>query len=191
LLNYTILVLFGLHGFGIINLSQSSTTDLARTLKAVTYARDLGIIQLKAESDTYDGRVVRVQDKDLIHFGNCSYVGLDTCEALKKGGIDAITRYGNLFASSRQYIGLGLSEELEALLDQITGHHTLVTQTTSLGTLSVIPIISSPNDLIVMDHQLHASVQNAVKIAQTQGTKVGMIRHNNMSALEDVVCIRC
>jgi 7-keto-8-aminopelargonate synthetase-like enzyme len=168
-------------------LKKKPETDYTRILKAITYARDLGIIQLKVESDSYDGRIVRVQDKDLIHFGNCSYVGLDTCEAVKLGGIDAITRYGNFFSSSRQYIGLGLSEALETLLDQITGHHTLVTQTTTLGSLSAIPVIISPDDLIVMDHQVHASVQNAVKIAQTQGTKVGMIRHSNMLALEDVI----
>jgi 7-keto-8-aminopelargonate synthetase-like enzyme len=168
-------------------LSKPATDDYTRSLKAITHALDLGIIQLKVESETYNGRIVRVQEKDLIHFGNCSYVGLDTCEAVKMGSIDAITRYGNLFASSRQYIGLGLNEELEALLDQITGYHTLVTQTTSLGSLSAIPILVSSNDLIVMDHQLHASVQNAAKIAQTQGTKVGMIRHSNMDALEDVI----
>jgi 7-keto-8-aminopelargonate synthetase-like enzyme len=128
-----------------------------------------------------------VQGKDIVNFGNCSYVGLDVCEALKQGAIDAVTRYGNLFASSRLCIGLDLNEKLEALLDQITGYHTLVTQTTSLGSLSAIPVIVSPNDLVVLDHQVHASVQNAVKIAQTQGTKVGMIRHSNMSALEDVI----
>jgi 7-keto-8-aminopelargonate synthetase-like enzyme len=162
-------------------------TDYTRSLNAITYARDMGVLQLKVESDSYDGRIVTVAGKDLVHFGNCSYVGLDTCEALKQGGIDAITRYGNFFSSSRLCIGLDLNEKLEALLDQITGYHTLVTQTTSLASLSAVPIITSPNDLIVLDHQVHASVQNAVKIAQTQGTKVAMIRHSNMSALEDLI----
>ncbi len=166
---------------------NKSAAGYTRSLKAITYARDLGVLQLKVDSDSYDGRIVRVEGKDLVHFGNCSYVGLDTCEALKQGAIDAITRYGNLFASSRLCIGLDLNEKLEALLDQITGYHTLVTQTTTLGSISAVPIITSPNDLIVLDHQVHASVQNAVKIAQTQGTKVGMIRHSNMSALEDVI----
>jgi 7-keto-8-aminopelargonate synthetase-like enzyme len=162
-------------------------THYTRALRSITNARDYGIIQLKAESDHYDGRIVRVHDKDLVHFGNCSYLGLETCEAVKLGGIDAITRYGSFFSSSRQYIGLGLNEELEALLNKITGNYSLVTQTTTLGSLSAIPVITSPNDLIVVDHQLHASVQNAVKIAQTQGTKVGMVRHSNMTALEDAI----
>jgi 7-keto-8-aminopelargonate synthetase-like enzyme len=166
---------------------NSSALHYARTLDYVNRSCDLGIFQLKVESDTYDGRIVRVQSRDIINFGNCSYVGLDVCEALKQGAIDAVTRYGNLFASSRLAIGLDLNEKLEALLDQITGYHTLVTQSTSLGSLSAIPVIISPNDLIVLDHQVHASVQTAVKIAQTQGSKVAMIRHNNMTALEDLI----
>lgn len=158
-----------------------------QAFKSITNARNYGLIQLKAESDHYDGRIVRVNEFDLIHFGNCSYLGLETHEAVKLGGIDALIRYGSLFASSRQYIGLSLNEELEALLNKITGFYTLVTQSTTLGSISAIPVITSPNDLIIVDHQLHASVQNAVKIAQTQGTKVGMLRHSNMSALEDLI----
>jgi 7-keto-8-aminopelargonate synthetase-like enzyme len=163
------------------------SVDDARTLNYVTRSVDLGIFQLQVESDNYDGRIVRVQGKDIIHFSNCSYVGLETCESLKLGAIDAITRYGTFFSSSRLCIGLDLNEKLEALLDEITGNHTLVTQSTTLGSISAIPIIVTPNDLIVLDHQVHTSVQNAVKIAENQGTKVGMIRHNNMSALEDVI----
>lgn len=106
---------------------------------------------------------------------------------MKLGAIEAINQYGVYFSCSRQYVGLELNEELEALLDQITGYHTLITPTTSLASLSAIPIVISPNDLIVMDHQVHASVQNAAKIAETQGTAVGMIRHNSMSALEQVI----
>ncbi len=158
-----------------------------RAFKSITNARNYGIIQLRAESDHYDGRIVKVNDVELIHFGNCSYLGLETHELIKLGGIETLTRYGSFFSSSRQYIGLGLNEELEALLNKITGYYTLVTQSTTLGSLSAIPVITSPNDLIIVDHQLHASVQNAVKIAQTQGTKVGMLRHSNMNLLEDLI----
>ncbi len=162
-------------------------SDSARTLNFISHSSDLGLYQLINESDRYDGRILRIKDKEVIHFVNCSYVGLDTCEALKLGGIDAIMRYGNFFSTSRLCVGLGLNEELEALLDQITGYHTLVTQSTSLASISAIPVITSPNDLIIVDHQLHASVQNAVKIAQAQGAKVGMMRHSNMQILEDII----
>ena len=159
----------------------------SKILKSIMTARDMGIIQLQVDRGNYDGRIVRVKDRELIHFGNCSYLGLDTCDALKLGGIDAIMRYGNFFATSRQFICLGLHEELEALLSNITGFPCLVTQTTSSGSLSAIPIITSPRDLIILDHQVHTSVHNAVKVAHSQGTNVGMIRHSNMMALEDAI----
>jgi 7-keto-8-aminopelargonate synthetase-like enzyme len=170
-----------------MDIAKTNNPDYSRILDFFTRSCDLGLIQLINESDTYDGRILRVQGRDIVNFGNCSYVGLETCEALKQGAIDAVTRYGIFLSSSRLCIGLDLNEKLEALLDQITGYHTLVTQSTTLGSLSAIPVITSPNDLIVLDHQVHASVQNAVKIAQTQGSKVGIIRHNNMSALEDAI----
>jgi 7-keto-8-aminopelargonate synthetase-like enzyme len=163
------------------------TLDYSRTLKFLSHSYDLGIIQLKTESESYDGRILKVKDKDIIHFANCSYIGLETCESLKLGAINALARYGTFFSSSRLCVGLDLNENLEALLDQITGHHTLITQSTTLGSLSAIPVMVTPNDLIVMDHQVHTSVQNAVKIAEAQGTKVGMIRHNSISSLEDVI----
>lgn len=158
-----------------------------RILNSAKHARNLGVIELISNADHYDGRIVTINGNDLLHFGNCSYVGLDTCEAIKLGSIEAITKYGNLFASSRQYVALGLNSELENLLDQITGHHTLVTQSTTLASLSAIPLITKPDDLIILDHQLHASVQNAAKLAQTQGTHVTMVRHSNMQALEDLI----
>ncbi len=161
--------------------------EYAHIINPSLYDPEIGIIQLKVESETYDGRIVRVQNKDRIHFGNCSYMGLDTCETVKQGSIDTINRYGNYFSSSRQYLGLGLNEELETLLDQITGSHTLVTPTTSLASLSAIPVIVSPNDLIVIDHQAHTSVLTAAKIAQTQGSTIRMSRHNNILALEDII----
>jgi 7-keto-8-aminopelargonate synthetase-like enzyme len=166
---------------------SKQAVDNARILKSITNARDLGIIQLSTDLGEFNGRIVCVNNENLIHFGNCSYLGLDTYEKIKYGAIEAVTKYGNFFACSRQYMGLGIIEELESLLNQITGYHTLVAQSTSSASLSAIPILVSPDDLVVLDHQVHTSVQTAVKIAQTSGVKVGMVRHSNMLALEDII----
>ncbi len=161
--------------------------DYTRMLNFFSHSTNLGIIQLQSDYDTYNGRNLGINGKKAIHFANCSYIGLDVCESLKLGAIDATTRYGTLFSSSRLCVGLDLNEQLEGYLNQITSNHTLVTQSTTLGSISAIPIIVSPNDLIVLDHQVHTSVQNAVKLAESQGTAVGMVRHNNLTALEDII----
>jgi len=48
----------------------------------------------------------------------------------------------------------------------------------------VIPLLLGKEDVAILDHQVHASVQLAVSVAKSSGTKVEMIRHNNMEMLE-------
>lgn len=155
--------------------------------KLMNQGIDAGVIQLKAKGEIYDGRSVEVNGKTLIHFGNCSYLGLDTAPEIKQGIIDTVTKYGSSFSSSRACIEIGLYEELEVLLEEIIGYPCLVSQTTSLGHQSVFPVLITAEDAIIVDHQVHSSVLNAVKQVQAQGTKVEMIRHNNVEALEDKI----
>ena len=155
--------------------------------KVIAEGHELGIIQLKSEGETYDGRTIVVNGKPLLYFGNCSYLGLDTSDELKQGIIETTLKYGSCFSSSRFNVELSLYEQLESLLEEIMGHPCLVSQTTTLGHQSVFPILIQPDDLIIMDHQVHASVQNAVKMVAALGTKTIFIRHNNMQALEEKV----
>ncbi len=155
--------------------------------KTMNQSVELGITQLKAKGENYDGRSVEVNGKTLLHFGNCSYIGLDTAPEIKQGTIDATMKYGSSFSSSRACIEIGLYEELEDLLEEITGYPCLVSQTTSLGHQSIFPVLITSEDVIIIDHQVHASVQNAVKQVAALGTKVEVIRHNNMEALEDKI----
>ena len=55
--------------------------------------------------------------------------------------IDAVTRYGTQFSSSRSYLQSPQYNELEPLLDEMFGGHVLVTPTTSLGHLATLPVL--------------------------------------------------
>ncbi|MEM1324155.1 MAG: aminotransferase class I/II-fold pyridoxal phosphate-dependent enzyme, partial [Bacteroidota bacterium] len=110
---------------------------------------------------------------------------LELDERLKRASIDAIERFGTQFSCSRAYLSLGLYEELESLLAQVYGRPTVVAPTTSLGHLSNIPVLVGKNDAVILDHQVHASVQNAVRMVKAGGTHVEMVRHNNMEHLEN------
>ena len=48
--------------------------------------------------------VVTLGGQPLVNFGLCSYVGLEIDPRLKQGAIDALSRYGVQFASSRAYV---------------------------------------------------------------------------------------
>jgi 7-keto-8-aminopelargonate synthetase-like enzyme len=56
--------------------------------------------------------------------------------------------------------------------------------TTMLGHLSTMPVLMGPDDAVIMDHQVHTSVQMTAKILKANGTHIEMIRHNRMDYLE-------
>ena len=146
-----------------------------------------GIFHLNTQNEYLDGRIIRIKDQDVINFASCSYLGLEVDDRLKQGAIDATLRYGTQFSSSRAYISCGLYEELESLLSTIFGSYSIVAQSSSLLHLATIPVIIDNNDAIILDHQVHGSVQNAVQLTRSRGVTVDIIRHSNLEMLEDKI----
>ena len=151
------------------------------------YAKSKNIAHLHTQNEVIRDNRLLIANKDVVNFASCSYLGLEFHSSLKKNSIDAIDRFGTQFSSSRAYLSLGIYQELTQKLDKIFGGHTVVTPTTTLGHLAAIPVITSSNDLIVLDHQVHNSVQMAVQNCKAKGTTVRIIRHNNLEALEKIL----
>jgi 7-keto-8-aminopelargonate synthetase-like enzyme len=147
-------------------------------------SRDLGLIQLNIENETFDGKHITVKGKEYNYFASCSYMGLETDPRLKKASIEAIENFGTQFSCSRSSGQLGMYEELETLLGEIFGKPTLLAATTSLGHLSIIPIMMGPGDAIIMDAQTHNSVKNAVQMLKPDGVHVESLKHSRMDYLE-------
>ncbi len=150
----------------------------------MTEATQKGLLQLTVESNTLDGRIIHLDGRPLINFGVCSYLGLEMDPRLKQGTIDAVLRYGTQFASSRGYLSAPPYNELEQLLQRIVDAPVLVTPTTTLGHLAALPTLIGEEDAVLMDQQVHNSVQMAVEHVRAMGTLVEIVRHNDMSALD-------
>jgi len=144
-----------------------------------------GIAHLVTQDQEFTGNTILVNNNLTTNFGSCSYLGLEFDDRLKEGAINAINRFGTQFSSSRAYVSLGLYDELENLFKKIfKGNHTLVTPTTTLGHIAAIPVLVKDEDAVILDHQVHSSVQGAVSMLKARGIHVDMIRHNNMEMLE-------
>jgi 7-keto-8-aminopelargonate synthetase-like enzyme len=150
----------------------------------ITEAAQKGLLHLTVDSDTLDGRIIHLDGRPLINFGLCSYLGLEMDPRLKQGTIDAVLRYGTQFASSRGYLSAPPYSELEHLLQRIVDAPVLVTPTTTLGHLAAIPTLIGEDDAVLMDHQVHNSVQMAVEHVRAVGASVEVLRHNDMQALD-------
>jgi 7-keto-8-aminopelargonate synthetase-like enzyme len=148
-------------------------------------AAKLKIAHLNTQDTSFHNNVIKINNNSAVNFGSCSYLGLEFDERLKAGAVEALNNFGTQFSSSRAYVSLGLYEELEHLFSKIfQGAHTLMVPTTTLGHLSAIPVLVHDEDCVILDHQVHSSVQNAANMLKARGIHVDMIRHNNMEMLE-------
>mgnify|MGYP001801396503 CR=1 FL=1 len=72
--------------------------------KVVSYAIEQKVVHLHTEDEQLGGRFIKIDGKDLLHFGSCSYMGLEQHRALKDAVIDVVNRFGTQFSSSRAYV---------------------------------------------------------------------------------------
>ncbi|MHA6247444.1 GNAT family N-acetyltransferase [Pontibacter sp. CAU 1760] len=144
-----------------------------------------GIIHLHAQDEELNGRELTLKGERVLHFGTCGYLGLEHHPVVKQGAIDAIVRYGTQFPMSRTYVSNPLYAELEQLVQQLYRAPAVISKNCTLAHLTTIPSLIRQTDLVILDHQVHASVQEAVKKLLSQGVAVEMIRHNNLEMLED------
>lgn len=158
-----------------LNILDTMVTD------AVTH----GIAHITIDNTPLDGRIIDINGKHTINFGSCSYLGLETDHRLKEAAINAVDRYGTQFSSSRVYTSVPLYTELEELLSQIFEAPALVAPTTSLAHIAALPVLIDSNDAIIYDQQVHASVQTAMKILQSQKIYTEILRHNRVDLLPE------
>lgn len=143
-----------------------------------------GLLHNDLEDAALDGRHVTVLGRTLVNFGSCSYLALETDPRLKAAVRDAVDRYGTQFSSSRAYASSPLYRVAEAELADLFGRPVIVTPSTSMGHIAAMPALMGSSDVLVMDHQVHHSVQTAAKLAQANGTHVELIPHNDLRTLE-------
>ncbi len=152
-----------------------------------TEAKHHGIIHLYAEDDVFTGRMIRVMQKDLYHFGTTGYLGLEQDRRLKEAAIEAIFKYGTQFPLSKSYISNPLYRHLEEKIERMYNAPVIITKNSTLGHMGVIPGVVEDKDAIVLDHQVHWSVQSAAKMLKTRSVPVEMVRHNHLDMLEDKI----
>lgn len=153
-----------------------------------TTAKKKKIMHLSSKGEEFDGEFLEINNQELINFGTCGYLGLEKHPHVLAKSRELLDRYGSHFSISRTFVKASYQDELENLISKIFDNHPVITYTsTSVAHQSVIGTIIEPNDLIILDQQVHYSVQYPCQFAKLQGTMVKMIRHNNMEMLEDFI----
>ncbi|AVR44236.1 aminotransferase class I/II [Christiangramia fulva] len=160
---------------------------LDTVVEVMTNAKEEGALHLYAEGKKFNGRYIETKGKKLFHFGTTGYLGLEQDARLKAAAIEAIERYGTQFPLSKSYISHPLYAELEEKVAMIYGRPVIITKNSTLGHMAVIPSVVKDGDGVVLDHQVHWSVQNAVQPLKLRSVPVEMIRHSRLDMLEDKI----
>ena len=145
--------------------------------------------QFTDADESITGKYVQLDNNplELLNFGSCSYLGLELHPFIKEGVSKAVKKYGTQFSTSRSFLSLGLYSELEDLMRQIYQQPLIVTASTTLGHLATLPVIVGDNDAVILDFQVHSSVQLAVQVLKARRVDVTLIRHNCMKSLEEQI----
>jgi 7-keto-8-aminopelargonate synthetase-like enzyme len=155
--------------------------------EVLTGAKNEGVLHLYAEDKFLTGRTIQIKGKEMFHFGTTGYLGLEQDLRLKQAAISAIHNFGTQFPLSKSYISHPLYSELEHKIELMYGIPPIITKNSTLGHLAVIPTLIRDEDAVIMDHQVHWSVQNACQLLKLRGIPVEMIRHSNLEMLEDKI----
>ncbi|HZG00784.1 MAG TPA: aminotransferase class I/II-fold pyridoxal phosphate-dependent enzyme, partial [Chitinophagales bacterium] len=152
-----------------------------------TTVTGMGIAHLVIEDERINGRTIKVRGNDVLNFGNCSYLGLETDPRLKAAAIEATDKYGVMILSSRAFSSIHLYPEVEHLLSKMTGGHALVSTSITLGHIANLPVLVGDNDAVIIDIQAHNCLQTTVELLRQRKIPIEKIRHNRMDILEDKI----
>lgn len=153
----------------------------------ITHSKNKGILQLYAGDEILNGRTITIEGRKLVNFGSCSYLGLEMNPNIRQGVIEATNRYGTQFSASRAYVSAPPYKELQNLLSELFGAYPIISASTTMGHIATLPVLIGPRDALVMDQQVHNSVQLAASQCRLRGTPLKTIYHSNMDALEEAI----
>jgi 7-keto-8-aminopelargonate synthetase-like enzyme len=153
----------------------------------VTDGVNKGILHLYTEDNRLSNNIISLKGNSVVNFGSCSYLGLEFDKRLKDGAKQAVDNYGTQFSESRAYVSVRQYAELEDLLRQLFDAHCVVMPTTTLGHIANIPVLVADTDAVIVDQQVHSSVQTAIQLLKARGCHIEILRHNRMDLLEEKV----
>ena len=151
-------------------------------------AKEKGIMHINSQEKEFDGTSFNIKGRELKNFGTCGYLGLEKHPKLMEGAIEMVKKYGTQLSMSRVFIRPKYIQELEEIIGQIfNGNKAICFTSTSTAHVSVIGTIIKPDDLIILDQQVHYSVQYPCKNCKLQGTEVQMVRHSRYDELDKLI----
>jgi 7-keto-8-aminopelargonate synthetase-like enzyme len=168
-----------------LSVKSSGNARIAEVETAVELLTGAGVAHLGARDRRLDGRHLELAGRRVVHFGSCSYLGLETDPRLKRGACEAVERFGVVFSSSRAYVSVPLFAEFEELLVRVVGGFpVVVAPSTSLAHQAALPVLVDDRDAVCFDFLVHTSLQAVLPALRERGVHCEPIPHGRIDVLE-------
>lgn len=133
-----------------------------------------------------EGRFIRVDGRELLNLASNDYLGLSQHPKLIEAAVDATQRYGVGSGASRLVSGTKpIHQAVEARFAEFKHAEAAVLLATGYtANLAVLNTLAGPEDLIVMDKLVHASLIDA---ARTSGAQVRTFPHLDLDRAEQLL----
>jgi 7-keto-8-aminopelargonate synthetase-like enzyme len=130
-------------------------------------------------------REMEVNGHRVINFGSDSFLGLDQDPRVQQAVRDGLKRWGTHNGASRAFSSVQTNAEAEEKLARWLGTEAvLIYPSVTLANMGAIPGLVSRRDLLVVDEHAHNSIQEATKIAQSNGVRLLTFSHSSAGDLE-------
>jgi 7-keto-8-aminopelargonate synthetase-like enzyme len=134
------------------------------------------------------GREIVVAGRRVVNFGSDSFLGLDQDPRVQDAIRRALEKWGTHNGSSRAFASVRSNVEAEEkLADWLGVESVLIHPSVMLANLGAIPGLVGRHDAVVLDEYAHSSMQEAAKIARSNGAKVATFAHSDPESLEETL----
>ncbi len=161
--------------------------DFSELYYSIKHLHEEGCAFQYFEDNNFNGRTITLNNKKLLHFASCSYLGLENHPSLIEAAIDALKRYGTQVATPRAMLSSPLYKELEDGLSIMFPGYQIISQTVTLAHCSVLPLLVGESDAIILDAYVHNSVRMASQLCKANGTFLILSRHNDMEHVKYLI----
>ncbi len=159
---------------------------IEKAYEVIDYSKKFGFGHLASRKESQPGnREVIIKGEKYIPFSLSDYLMLMHDERIKNGAIEAIRNNGFNLSISREFMHAEITDQAEEILSQVFGNPVVLFPKTTLAHIGAIPLLIDKKDAVIMDHHAHSTIGMAVEMVKSRGVHVEIVRHNNLTQLED------
>jgi 8-amino-7-oxononanoate synthase len=161
--------------------------EKAFAFKTADNARKLGMYPFFRPLDYNDGPEAVIDGRRVTMFGSNNYLGLTTHPKVREAAVAAIQRFGTSMTGSRLVNGsMKLHNEFEAKIAAYMGKESAVVFTTGyqVNLATCAALLSNKKCVAVIDRNVHASLYDGVRLAQSAGCQLVRYKHNDAQSLD-------